>query len=340
MPSAENALIQFESALPTLVDFVALTDEGDHRTFKSAHELWSRQEGKESIVRPNGLATGGVVSPAVSGSDDVVDIASLTCYVAGTLTSVGASADEAITRGVGDGYIINSITVTAGGAIAVLQGTEGTAFSEDRGANGGPPWIPTDSIEIAQVRLTSTTAGPVTASEIFAEPGTHQERFDSPTWDVVTSEVEEQIQKQAGVHFHQALPAIHSDDSGSTTSPKKVYAKYYTPNFVDLTKGVDFKPPETSHSVSSTQIYGMTLGAKSSSLNQGSFTAYVETGIQDTLIKQKNKNLWFRFYPDRYSTPYILTQGYLGIDRNFPANNPINASCTISSENAAMEVAG
>jgi hypothetical protein len=338
MPSSENALIQFENASPTLVDFVELTDQGDNKTFKSTHELWSKQQGMAPDVKPNGLATGGQVTPG--SADDSVDVAALTCYLAGVLTSVSAASGEAVTRATTDTHIVNSVTITNAGAIAVLQGSEGTSFSETRGAAGGPPWIPTDSIEIAQVRLSEQSAAPVASSEIYSQEGLHKERFDSPMWDEVTAEVENMIQGYAGIRFYQALAEIHSDDSGSTTSTKKVFAKYSIPNFTDLAKGVDFKPPEVSHSVSSTQIYGMTLGSKSSSLNQGSFTAYLETNIKDELVKQKDKNLWFKFYPDRYSEGYILCQGFLGLDRNFPADSPMNASATISAEQKAMEVAG
>jgi hypothetical protein len=57
------------------------------------------------------------------------------------------------------------------------------------------------------------------------------------------------------------------------------------------------------------------------------------------VVTQKDANLWFRFYPDRYKTPYILSQGKLGIGRTFPAGDNIKAACTISSTVAATEKA-
>jgi hypothetical protein len=49
----------------------------------------------------------------------------------------------------------------------------------------------------------------------------------------------------------------------------------------------------------------------------------------------------FKFYQNRdNSTPYILTQGILGISRAFPAGDQISAACTISAEEAAVEVKG
>jgi hypothetical protein len=49
--------------------------------------------------------------------------------------------------------------------------------------------------------------------------------------------------------------------------------------------------------------------------------------------------LWFKFYPDRYKSSYLLTQGKLGISRTFPAGDNIQAACTISASAAGTEVA-
>jgi hypothetical protein len=100
----------------------------------------------------------------------------------------------------------------------------------------------------------------------------------------------------------------------------------------------DFVPAETSHSVSSTQVYGSTVGSSSSSLGQGSFNARLSDGVSDALVKEKNNFLWFRFYPDRYKTNYMLTQGKLGISRTFPAGDSIQAACTISAEKESSDV--
>jgi len=51
--------------------------------------------------------------------------------------------------------------------------------------------------------------------------------------------------------------------------------------------------------------------------------------------------LWFKFFQNRNnSTPYIISQGKLGIGRTFPANDQINASCTISAEVSAQNIVG
>lgn len=321
--TAENAKLMYEAG-QTYYAMAQLTDSGDHTEFTSAASLWSNKSGKSPVVRPNGMISGGAVTPGSSNNE--VAVAALTCYLAGVLTSVGADSSVAITRATStDTHMINSITVDSTGALAVVTGTDGTAFSETRGAAGGPPLIPVGSIEIAQVRTTSYTAGLIDDSEIFEVVGTHQERFDFPLWD-------EQYET-GSVVFVDDLPLIHT---GPTA--KRVYASCNAPIFAEVSPVSDFVPPENTHSVSSAQVYGGTLGSRSSSLGQGSFTAYLQDGVSDGLVQLKDEELWFKFYPDKYKTPYMLCQGKLGISRTFPAGSSITAKCTISAATAAVEV--
>ncbi|MBW2342505.1 MAG: hypothetical protein JRF53_00570 [Deltaproteobacteria bacterium] len=339
MPTAENAIFYYEAGQdPTAM--VALTDDGDHITFNSAANFWSNRDGYSPVVRPNGLMTGGAVIPGVSGSDDKIDVAALICYLAGVETDVGAAADEDITRGVTtDTHIINSVTIDSGGSVAIVAGTDHTEFSTTRGANGGPPWIPTGSIEIAQVRLTSVAAAVVTADEIFQVVGTHVERWDYPTWDEKRIRVTDQVVGYAGIDFISALPLIHSDDAGSTTAGKKVYAEYYEPIWAELPRAENFVPPENSHSVSSKQVYGGTIGASTASLGQGSFTFYPLDGITDNLIKLANEILLFKFKQNRLKDPYIICQGKLGIAPTYPAGDNLTAGATISAEEVSQRAA-
>jgi len=329
MPTAENAKLQYEAG-QTSYAMSALSDSGDQTTFTGSATFWSQRSGYAPVVRPNGLITGGVVTPAASGTNDYVDISAGTAYINGELVTFSADTDVEITRATStDTHIINSITVTSAGAIAVVTGTDNTSFSETRAADGGPPLIAVTSIEIAQVRTTSFTAAAITSAEIFAVPGTHTERYDYPVWTVNFGDGA----TNAGVTFASALPAIHTG-----TLPKNVYASYAAPIFADVSKSTDFVPPENSHSVSSTQIYGRTLGSTSTSLNQGTFTAYLENGVTDPLVTLKDDVLWFKFYPDRTQSPYIICQGKLGISRTFPAGDSIGANCTVNAESIGSEV--
>ena len=339
MPNAENAKLMYESS-QSLVDYAALTDAGSQTVFNSADNYWSNKSGKEASVRPNGLITGGAVTPGVSGLNDKIDVAALTCYLAGVEISVAASADEDVVRGLTtDVCRINSVTVNSAGSIAIVSGADHTAFSTTRGADGGPPWIPTGSIEIAQVRFTSVAAAVVSADEIKADVGTHLERYDTPVWETNRINVENQTAGYAGIEFNEALPLIHSDDSGSTTAAKKVYARYYTPSFAEVPRAENFVAPENSHSVSSKQVYGSTIGSSSSSLGQGSFTAYPNDGITDSFLTEVDSLLIFKFLPDRLKAPYLICQGKLGVTGSFPAGDSISVACTISAESVGERVA-
>ena len=324
MATAENAKLQYEAGQSS-VAMSALTNSGDETTFTSAATLWSQRAGYAPVVMPNGVLTGLAVS--VHASNDTVTVAAGTCNLNGVVTSVSAGTGV-ITRPATNVAKVCSITINSSGSIAVVAGTDGgsTTFSETRAAAGGPPLIPTTSIEIAQVRVTSATAAVITAAQIFQVVGTHRERADYPLYDINYDE--------GSVTFLSALPEIHTG-----TVPKGVYASYASPIFSDVALASDFVPPETSHSVSSTQVYGTTLGSTSSTLGQGSFTAYLQDGVSDGLVTLKNEILWFKFYPDRYKTPYLLTQGKLGISRTFPAGDTLQAACTISASSAAVEVA-
>lgn len=340
MPTAENAILYYEAG-QTPVAMTALTNAaGDYKDMKSAATMWSNRSGYEPVVRPNGLANGGAVTPESGGANDQIDVAALTCYLAGVLTSVGAAADTELTRQSSNDYKKFSVTVTAAGAIAIVNGTEHTAFSDTRGAAGGPPWIDNDAIEIAQIHLTSQVAAPVTASEIKQVNGSHLERYDYPVWTVEHSDVVNGILGYAGINFQSAMPAIHSEDAGTTVAGKLVYASYYTPSFAEVVDAFDFVPPANAHSVNSTQVYGRTKAAKSSTLNQGSFSVQLSDGITDGLMTFVDDNLWFKFYPNRLNNPYIICQGSLGVVANFPAGDNINAACTITSEVTADRING
>lgn len=326
MSNAENALLQYEGGQSSTA-MTALTNSGDSTTFTSGASLWSKRSGFAPVVRPDGVATGGAVSVATSGTDDAVDMTALTAYIGGTLKTVSAQTNLIALRGAtSNTHRITSITVTSGGSVVMVAGTASTAFSETRGAAGGPPYIPVGSVEVGQVRLTAIAAAPVVASEIFQTVGLHQERTDYPIYDI--------DYLNGNITFNAAVANIHTADV-----PKGVFASYAEPIFTNIQKSSDFVPSENSHSVNSTQIYGTTIGSTSTTLSQASFTAYLEDGITDSLVSLKNESLWFRFYPDRYKTAHILEQGKLGISRTFPAGDEISASCTISTSEAGTEKA-
>jgi len=327
--TASNALLQYESGQERH-PMAAMTDAGDHKEFSVADvSIWSQKSGYEPNIKPNGLATGGVITPGTSAN--TVSVAALTCYLAGILTSVNANAALVITRPAASPagqHKITSIIVTSAGALAELAGAEGTSFSDTRGANGGPPLITVGAIEIGQVKMSDGASAVFTASELSQIPGTSQEKYDYPVWD--------EDYMNGKITFASALPAIHA---GSPATYKGVYAEVYEPIFSDLEPSVDFKPPANTHSTSSTQVYGGTLGASSSTLGQGSFKTFLKDGITDAFVSCEDEIITFKFYPDRNKAPYLICQGKLGIDTNYPAGDNINAACTISSTQKAEKFA-
>ena len=313
---------------------VALSDSGNHTIMNSADERWSNRSGYTANVKPDGVATGGAVIPAVSTTNDMIDTALLTCYLAGVLTEVAASTDETILRGTGgDTYRKSSVQVDSAGAIDIVAGSDHTEFSDVRAATGGPPLILATSIEIAQVHLTAVAAAAITADEIKQVPGTHVERYDFPAWTTQRIRVSDRILGLAGITFLSALPLSHT---GGII--KEVWAEYYTPEMAELPRSVDFVRPAESYSVNSVQVYGSTVGTSSKSLAGGGFIVHLNDGISDNILKLEGDILWFDFYPDRLLAPHVATQGKLGLVETFPADNSIIATCTIAADKAGERI--
>ena len=327
MPTAENARLDYEGG-QTSVAMAALTAGGSLTVFTSPAALWSRRSGFAPVILPNGLLTGGAVIPAVAAGNDNVDVAALTCNLNGVVTSVAADTDVAITRPATAVSKVCSVTVNSSGAIAVVAGTDGgsAAFSETRAAAGGPPLIPTDSIEIAQVRVVDDSAAVITTTQVFATPGLHVEQAINPSYTVNYGDGQ--------ITFISALPAIHT---GPTA--KAVFASYATPIFAAVPLSDDFVPAANSYQVNSTQIYGTTLGSSSATLSASTFNAYMEDGVTDSLATLEGEQLWWKFFPDRFATPHMLQLGKLGIVMTYPADDNIVGACTIAAEAPATRVA-
>jgi hypothetical protein len=321
MPTASEARLKYEAA-QTSHAMGTLTDSGDHTTFTSSNAYWSQRSGYSPEVLPNGIVNGGEVSIAASGSNNVVDAAAALVNLNGVETSVSADTDLSITRPATAVSKINSITIDNSGTYAVVAGTDGatTAFSSTRGGAGGPPYIPVDSVAVAQIRVISDSDAAITASEIFSLPGTHREESNYPAIDVVDY-------RYGKVTLADALPLAHTGDL-----PKRVYASYAVASMANVQKCVDFVPPGNSASVNSKQIYGQTIAATSVSLGQGSFKSYPEDGVTDGLVSLSGETLWFQFYPDRLKNPFHAVQGRLDFSRTFPADDQIELACTISAE--------
>lgn len=307
----------------------------DNRTFSTSFTPWSGSVDLTTDIRPYGAATGGKVKPAVSGTDNAVDVEALTAYMvegatanADGLVTVAADTDVVVTRGTTNPYKILSITVSDAGAIAVIAGTEGTAFSETRGAAGGPPFIPIDSVEIAQVRLSSLTAAPITTSEIYQPGGVPLERYDFPVFP--TSDF-----ANGTVTFSSPLPLIHTGGVA-----KKVYARGAVPVFADIPFTVGWSPAESTFNTTSTDTYDGPVSTSSATVGNATFTAQnLRDGITDAIMQAVGKQVWVRFKPDRDKSPYSLTLGKLARTRTYPASGSVSATFTLAAVQPTVDFA-
>jgi len=305
-------IVRYEAG-QTAYPFEAAANVGDNTAFTSSFNPISAVAGSEPVVAPYGLLTGGAIT--VSATNNVVNVASLTASMAG---ATGADATGmisvtgttvTITRPATNVSKVVSITVDTTGALVAVAGTDGatTAFTETRAAAGGPPLIPVGSIEIGQIRVVTSTAAVVLASQIYAVPGLHLERSDYPVYTLDYA--------QGKITFAATLPLIHTGNV-----PKKVYIRGAVPLFAPIANASDWTPAESTYSISSTSTYDGPIGSASSALGQASFSAVLVNGITDGVMAYKGKNIWFEFRPDSDKTvPKQLTQGILGVSRTFPA---------------------
>lgn len=330
MSISDNALVEYEAA-QSAVAMAALSDSGDQKFFQSPDNFWSNKAGFAPTVRPDGVINGFNITPDTV--NDQVDVAKGEVFQAGVQQSISAEASLAIPRPTVSNYQIISVTVDNTQSVVVVEGTEGSVFASTRGAAGGPPLIPVGSVELGQIRLSSQTAGLILTTEIKQIQGSSQERYDYPLWNQKRINVTDGVLGYAGVEFLKALDKTHVGGI-----PKAVYAEYYTPEFAEVVDATDFVPPETTHTTTSTQVYGRTIGGSSETLNQATFTFYPEDGISDAVFREKNQNLMFRFKQDALNDPYLIMQGKFGISRSFPSSDLVSVAATISATEAAGEV--
>ena len=321
MPNARDALVEVESS-GTPISGQQLTANVDRTRFESNDGLWSRRAGSEPAVLPDGLINGGEI--VATAANNQVSVTASMVNLSGLERAVTANNALTVARPITDPVLIHSITVNSSGDYEVVSGSEGTTITETRGATGGPPFIPVGSIEVGQVRLNGTAAAPVSAAEIFTAPGIHRARFDFPAFNIDFLE--------GAVDFSSELPQIHV---GNET--KQVFASYTTAVFTALPNASNFVPAEESVSVNSEQVYGNTVASTNVTLNQGSFDVLLNNGLTDLIVQLRGQNLWFRFRQSRFQPANYVVQGILGIARQFPADNNISSSCTISPEVAGQE---
>lgn len=340
MATSKKGKIQIELGR-TLTDYAKMTDSGDNQIF-TLGTMWSGKSGYEPDVRPNGIVSGSRVL-STHASNDTITVAGFTAYSKGSLKTVPATTATVSRPATAGYYKIVSVTMASNGTIATVDGTtSATAFSTTRAASGGPPLIPVESSELGQIRLSSSTAAAIDSEEIYQDIGTHAEYYDYPVPEEFNigkgSYADTAAEKNSHIKFNEALPESHT---GNVT--KSVWTKYYTPTLTTLSKTVDFTAAEIGISKSSETMYegsgvsGAIGSMKADSVGDVTFTVFANDGVSDSIIREKGEIVTAKFFPDANKSPYLLSQGMLGIEREFPSDSQNKFSCTIYCEKESIE---
>lgn len=336
MPSAQRGKIQVELD-QTFTDYALMTDSGDHQIF-TIGTLWS---GKIApVIRPNGISSGrNLISP--HADDDKVTIAAFNAYSKGTEYELDASTLE-LTRPSVSNYKKCSITMDEDGNIEEVEGTEGASFSATRGGEGGPPLIAVDSVELGQVWFSSQTSAAVDDDEIYQSANNHAEFASNPAVEYNCigkgSYADSSAEKNAHVKLSAAAMVNHT---GSVA--KRVYIQYYVPQLTTLLRVTDFKAAEVSASKTSETMYegsgvsGAIGSIKADTIGDCTFIVFADDGITDGIVEQRNQIITVKWFPDSNKVPYLLTQGMLSIEREFPPGEQIKINCTLGCEKESVE---
>lgn len=337
MGTAQRGKIDIELD-QTFNDYTLMDNSGDDQTFNIG-TVWSAVTAP--VIRPNGISSGfNLLSPDTA--NDTVKIAAFSAFSKGVEYELSAQT-LALTRPATNDYQKISITMDETGSITAVEGTEGTAFSDTRDAAGGPPLIPVDSVEIGQVWFSSQTSAVITASEIKQAINSHAEfaAYPSPELNPTGKGMyaDTLAEKTAFAKFSTALMQNHTGDVC-----KRVYLQYYEPSFSTLLRTADFVPAEVSASKSSESVYegsgvpGAVGSMKADSIGDCSFVVFADDGITDGIMSMRNKTITLKWYPDANKVNYILTQGLLTMQREFPTGGgQIKINCTVSCEKGSVE---
>jgi hypothetical protein len=337
MGTAQRGKIDIELD-QTFNDYSLMDNSGDNQIF-TIGTVWSQAEAYD--LRPNGISS-GLNLLSTNETADTVSVAAFSAYSQGVEYEKSATT-VSLTRPSTSDYKKISITMADDGTITAVDGTEGTAFSDTRDADGGPPLIPVDSVELGQVWLSSQTSAVIEGNEIKQSINTHAEYAAYPSPEVnPTGEgqyADTLAQKYAFVKFSSALMENHT---GNVC--KRVYLQYYEPVLSTILRTADFVPAEISVSKSSEAVYegsgvpGAVGSMKADSVGDCSFVVFAEDGITDGIVAMRNKIVTLKWYTDANKAPHMLTQGLLSFQREFPTSGgQVKINCTVSCEKGSVE---
>lgn len=244
------------------------------------------------VMKCDGVVSGGVVTPGTAVDD--VDISAVVCWIDGVSVSVAAASAEDVPKGATDAYyIIHAVTVTAAGAIAIVNGTEGASLSGNYGDAGGKPYTPATSILLGYVTRYDDESAVVTLAEISQVPNQSREVsvIPYPVYDV-----------QAGtITFEEALMANHTGDI-----TKSVVADVYSPtSFTTLTGIASISlPGETPASNTVQTPDGTSVAQDPNTLENGALVVLTDGSHNDLPALIDNTTAVVRFWPNSNKTDY------------------------------------
>jgi len=335
---ASKASVEVEST-QTLVPWELLTDAGDKQYFTFSSEILSNAVGFQPEVAPNGIVSGlNLVSPTPS-TNDSVDVASFTAVFSGVEETISADT-IAFTRDATLDYQKFSVIAETGDTLSIIESDpHASAWSNTRGAAGGPPSIPLAAIEVAQIWISDNTAAVVLASEIKESPqaGT-QERSLFPAVQVFNFgeglDANTTATKFAYAKFASVIPTIHgATANAAATDEKPVYGQWYDPVFTLLEGTVDFAEPNETPGTTSVQLHRTTRGGTTQTLNAGSFTIYMEDGITDDIMRLRGKEVLTKYKQNIDADPFVLSLNVLGIPVTRPVDNDPQGAVTLAPRN-------
>lgn len=278
LPTANQLQVKVEDTA-TQQSPEQMTDFGDSQTFTSGGTRFSLCENDENsidrrpVVRPDGLENGCLVEPAVSGTDNALDVYPGKAWMGNSIVTISAQSDITVARPSAGMKKIVSITINNAGTASVTDGTEASDFSDSRGAGGGPPYVATGSVELATIRLDSDVAAPLTKDEIIFAP----EFSHSPSWRL--------LPYSASIKFAEPLSLIHA---GGTA--KNVWMTRYDITLAEL-ELLSFRPPVSGWEITPAE-------SRLGSLNEGAMVVSL-SGNQNDLTRRIDGSIrLFECMPD------------------------------------------
>lgn len=260
---------------------------------------WNKAQGEALLneVRIQGVSGAPQIIPAVSGTNNKIDVASFPFYKDnGTVQSSTSATDLTVTRPATGKFNWNLAIVTlSSGVVTVVTGTDGDAYSDVFGAAGGPPLVATTAVIVGAVKLSSDVAAPITYADItyqFSTGALIQERSDFPNFTTLYME--------GGILLNEALIAAHTGPV-----PRGVYASFFDQRALMMPLG-DTEEWTLAMANTATEAKAQNDKAAQNRIGTPSYTGTMKRFfVRDTVLfanAAQRKSGFVRLYPNKNNT--------------------------------------